>query len=462
MSSLFTGFSIGTKALNTAQSAINITGHNISNVNTPGYSRQIAHLEATEPARYNQKFFGTGVNLQSISRAQNLFLYKELVHQNGISSFYDEKKNILTQVEGLFENDEISGIQNALDDFFNSFYDLSNDPQSSTIRQIILNNGQRLSRMISDKYRNLQNIQKQINEDMGEKINQINNIISQISDLNTKISSYGEGQNPNDFLDKRDLLLKELSSLIDISYYETENNSMVIQLANGQPIVAGNSHFELEAVINPANNNFYDIQVNYTNSSVNVTQGITGGEMGAIIDIRDNYIPEYLNRLNTFAENLIEQVNNLHETGFGIDGTTGNNFFNDAVPGQEAINISVDDLIIADPDLIASGSNADPGNNEIALEIAELTNTEIIGNQTLSQYIGGLISRVGSDKYSIDKQSIAQKTIISNLESRKEAISGVNLDEEAIDLIKYQRAYQAAARFISYVDNMTQVVINMV
>lgn len=462
MSSLFNGFSIGTKALNTAQSGINITGHNIANVNTPGYSRQIAHLEATEPSRYNQQFFGTGVNLQSISRAQNLFLYREIINQNGINSYLNQKRDILAQVEGLFENDEVYGIQNALEDFFNSFYDLSNDPQSSSIRHIIANNGQRLTQLVSDRYRNLQNIQGQYDSELKEKINQVNNITAQLADLNSKISSYGEGQNPNDFLDKRDLLLKELSEIIDISYYETDNNAIVVQIGGGQPIVAGSSNFELDTAVNPANNNFHDVYLNFQNTSVNVTGIIQGGETGAIIHTRDNVITEYLNRLDTFSNNLINSVNALHSIGFGIGGTTGENFFNDPVPGQEALNISLNSSIIADPDLIASGSTPSPGDNETALLIAGLANTKTIGNQDLFQYLGGLISKIGSDKYSVDKQSISQNAILSNLESRKEAISGVNLDEEAMDMIKFQRAYQAAARFISYVDNMTQVLINLV
>jgi len=303
---------IGIRAVRTQRQALHVIGHNIANVNTPGYSRQRAILATTLP----QGSMGTGVKVQSVQRIRDEVVDFYIRDENPTLHRWMAKEEILKEMEILFNEPSDNSIGKMLNDFWDSWFDLANNPESGATRASVKEQGETLCEAIRSLYRSLKDLQMRIDEQIKKEVEYINSIISQIADLNKEIEKIelGGRAKANDLRDKRDLLLDELSELINFKYQEMEDNTLRISVY-GQLLVS-------KAIVSPFiveadENGFF--KVKWKDSKEEVI--ITNGKIKGLLEVRDEIIPRFLEQLDIFASTLIQKVNEIHHQGIGLNGT---------------------------------------------------------------------------------------------------------------------------------------------
>ena len=547
-------------ALLTQQKAINVTGHNIANVNTPGYSRQKLMLENKTPVQSSVGPMGTGVEAVSVERVYDRFLGVQINSESESLGRWETKKNSLELAEVIFDESGEFGLSQFLSQFWGAWQDLTNDPSGYNERVVLQAKSEVMTGTFNRIYSDLQKASEGFDASIEGAVEEINRLSEQIADLNAKIMEVeATGYSANDYRDQRDLALNELAGLIDINTFEDATGRVTVSVGAGQTLVESNSSRNLTTQINGFGAK--DIAwVGQDGTTVNITGNISNGKLKGWLEARDVDIRGYMRQLDTLAEGLMERVNNLHLAGYGLDGSTGNDFFTgiatasgdmdslltitaepggtgnirvtlvgggtagaemvttDAVTGDiqiaiedgvstgaqiaaalqahsgintvaaaapgaawdlsagtntaalaggssaEAIQVNV--AISTNLDLIAASSSSAgiPGNNDQAIAIANLQHALTMnGNSsTFEDFYNSLVSKVGGDVQNANAYYTHQFDMVVQLENRRESISGVSLDEEMINLIKFQTAYDAAAKLISTADELLQTVLNMV
>ncbi len=476
MRSTFFGIQTGLRGLMAQQRALDTTGHNITNANTPGYSRQVTNLATTSP--YTVPSFGrpaaagqigTGVTADAVERMRSAFLDDQIRNESETLGYWAAQSETLTQVEGILGEPSDTGLSNALDVFWKSMQDLSLHPESMPIRTIVRQRGVELADMIQHTYTQLNDTQKSVDQAITLKVDEINGIAQQIADLNDQISkAVGVGLQPNDLLDRRDLLVTKLSKMVNISTFNGENGAVTVNIG-GISLVAGEQAHKLTTVPNALNGGLVDVRwADFQDPSSPpdlLPADVTNGELKGMLDVRDVKLAGYMSQLNDLAAGLITNVNAQHAgpAGFDLNGNPGGAFF----AGTDASNIAVDPAIMAgDPGLrlIAASSSATgvPGDGSNALKIAQLNQAKIMngGTATYSEFLGAMVSNLGVDSDQAKTMETNQTTLIDHLTKQSESIAGVSLDEEAANMIKFQHGYDAAARVITTMDEMLDVIIN--
>jgi len=304
---------IGIRAVRTQRQALHVIGHNIANVNTPGFSRQRAILTTTLP----QGSMGTGVKIESIQRLRDKIVDFYIREENPTLKRWEAKLEFLQEVEILFNEPSENGLGQILSDFWNSWSDLANNPENGAARANVREQGETLCEAFRSLYRNLQDLRLKINEEVKNDVSIINSITSQIAYLNVQIEriELGGRENANDLRDKRDLLLDKLSELINFEYQEMEDNTIRISVC-GQLLVSKGVTSPL--VVEPGAGGV--LQIKWKDSKEEVR--IEDGKLKGLMEVRDEVIPRFLEELDILASSLIENVNNLHREGMGLDGTS--------------------------------------------------------------------------------------------------------------------------------------------
>jgi flagellar hook-associated protein 1 FlgK len=334
MSSISNIFNIGVSALLANQQALAVTSNNIANVNTSGYSKETALFSETPPVGGNPGQFGSGVQIAQIQRMVNQFVNNQLTQEQSQYGQYDISQSTLSNVQSLFNDTQGTGINQALTDFFNAFQDVSNSPQSLPARQALIQKGNVLSQIFSNTSSSLTQTQNSLNSQVGGTINDINTLAGEIAGLNGQIAQVQlSGQSPNSLLDQRDQYLNQLASKINISTFEDSSGQVTVMVGGGNPLVEGNQSHSLTDVVNPNNSGYLDVAYTPGNGSlIPLNDSITGGSLKGLLDLRDTTLPGDLNQLDKLAAGIINEVNQQHQSGFGLDGTTGNNFFSPLSP----------------------------------------------------------------------------------------------------------------------------------
>ena len=454
MTSILGTLNIGKVALAAQQTAINVTGHNISNVNTEGYTRQRVNFSSTSISGYQNLTVGSGVKISDIERIYDKFIQRQIGTENKELGYWEGQANYLEQVEVIFNEASGYGLGDALDEFWNAWNDLSNDPSGYVERQSVINAGNTLALTFNQTYESLTQLQEYISNDISANIENINLKASQIRDLNQQIlASETSGSEANDLRDQRDLLVNELSKLINVNASEDNNGNVNIYVGSGQPLVTGVDAWELSTVSNPSSPTQDLIVWNSKDGSTDdITDNINGGELKGMLEVRDSVIPDYTDKLNDLADTIITQVNALHASG-----PTSVDFFNGA-GADAALNMEV---AISDPDAIVAGT-AGEGDNSIALAIAELQSSHTTMTDTsFSDFYQTMVSDIGNAVQYANNNLTNQTAMVEQITSYRESLSGVSLDEEMVNLVKFQHAYDAAAKLISTVDEMLDTLLNL-
>lgn len=461
---------IGKKGVLAHQSSIAVAGHNIANVNTPGYSRQEAVLATTKPQSAGAGQVGTGVFVTTIRRDYDIFINEQLIQEGSGLGELSSRESALSKVEMLFNDESGVGLNDNINRFFSSLHDLAANPTGYVERSSVKSRGDILAGTINSLSSNLKDLRAGLDEEIKGTVQEINILTSRIAELNENILHAESGTMvANDYRDERSQLMRELSGKIDISFYEAEDGRVAIQGKGGFLLVQANRSYELDTATNLEGH--VDLfSIGLGGSSVNITSMIGSGELGGLVDVRDKDIPGYMTKVDELAYTLTVEVNNLHSSAYALDGvTTGLNFFADlsglvSPPGGAAEQMTLSADIIDPASIAAALSPASPGDNGNALAMADLQSLNLLsgGTATFDGFYNGLAADIGVDLNSASSRLSHQENMIRQLEMRREFVSGVSLDEEMADLVRFQHAYEASARLISIADEMLETIIGLV
>jgi flagellar hook-associated protein 1 FlgK len=460
MSDIYGIMSLAGQALLTQQQAISVTSHNIANVNTPGYSRQRLIMTTNTPSDSEVGWMGNGVSGETIERIYDQFLSAQLTNENQALGRWDAQKDAVELVEMIFNEVDGSGLSQAMSKFWDAWQSLATNPAGTTERQILITASQVMATTFNQLNSDLSQIQQNLDLAIQGTVADVNRLEQQIADLNEKIISSEAGTHyANDYRDQRELVLRELSELIDINTFEDANGAVSVLAANGRPLVSDGQFWQLSTESNLAG--LQDVVwVDDAGNTTNITSDIFGGRLKGYLDVRDGVIGDYINRLDTLGQTLMADVNTLHQSGFALDGSAGEVYF----IGTGAGNMEVNPNIVGDLDLVAAASDAltVPGDNRKAIEIANLQyQLNMGGTQFYNDYYSAIVRDVGNEVLKSEASYNHQSDMMAQLENQRESVSGVSLDEEMINLIKFQNAYTAAAKLITTADEMMQTILQM-
>lgn len=478
MRSTFFGLEIGYRGLATHQKSLDITGHNIANASTEGYSRQRGEVTETDPFTYpafnrpnSAGQIGTGVEVTSVLRIRDQLIDTQIQHETMLSGYWESRRDMLDQVEIILNEPADSNIRTSVDNFWSALQDLSEFANLDTAREELKEQTLAMTSTIRDDYTRIQNLRTDANQRIVNYVTDINKIATEVAALNDQIGKISAlGDNPNDLMDKRDLLVEELSKMININYTTDSLNRIKVTI-KGVALVDGSSANKINTVLNPDDPGMVTLEWDNPDLSPDLPVEVTSGNLKGLLEIRDQEIPKILNDMNNFASTLITQVNALHSTGYGLDGSTGFNFFK----GTDALDIDLADELqdetINPGDSSQIGlrrmacSDSDlglDGNNKIIEKIYELKHQKIMnGNTTtIGDFLGTFVNDIGEKSSIASTKADHQTLLIENLDLRRESISGVSMDEEMTNMVKFQHGYNAAAKIITTMDEMLDVVIN--
>lgn len=619
MGSTFSGIELGKRSIMAHTDAISTAGHNISNANTEGYSRQRVQLKEFDPLYRpdlerpeRAGMIGQGIDVQSITRIRDEMLDQRITAQQNQESYWDTRSKYYTMIEQIYnEPDEVS-VRSNMDKFWESWQELSINPESQAARQAVVTRGESLSDSIKSKWENLMGVGSLINSDIDSTVKQINSYANQIAAVNSEIvRSRGVGDNPNDLLDRRDLLVDKLSKLANITTDRRDPDEFMVHL-DGKVLVQGGVARNFDLVSLTDNNGYEKLVWADTREDASVS----GGTLGALIELRDVDVRNEIQSLNTMTMNFSDLVNDVHRNAYGANNVTGLDFFtqhsfvenvngnfdrngdgvldhsyifrftgtttlnpqeqigfegvmtfsgpsgNVQVPyhptdtvetvinrindsngevkayldrnnnlvlkGTTAQNVENPDFVIRHVEdsgffltgysgiLAASGAdgaydfaradavdslagaqfavspvlnpagyievngvikndvksvaaafrddsgNVNAGDGRAAVEIASIRNTKVmIGHErTLDDYFADSVTNVGLKGEQAENNLKSHMAIMNDLRTMRDSISGVNIDEELSDIIKFQHGYNAVAKFVTIWDSLIDTVIN--
>jgi flagellar hook-associated protein 1 FlgK len=452
MPGLNTSLNIAVQALMAEQGALNVTTNNLANVNTPGYTREVPILTEAPTFQENGVQFGGGVTLQQFQSVRDQLLQLRLYEETSQQNNSQTQLNSLNQVQNIF-SDPTQGIGGAMSAFFNSLSQLSANPTDNSSRQQILTAANKLALSFHQAVSGLGTIQSDMDRSVPQLVNQVNQLTRQIASLNGQVAELqGLGQEPGTVQDQRDELVRQLSQLVNVSVTQSEHG-LTLTTANGVPLVVANQSFNLQTSTNT--NGFEDVVA----QGQDITSQITGGQLAGTLQIRDQVIPGLVSQLDSLANQFATSFNTQNQAGFDLSGNPGGNFFTPptAVAGSAA-NFAV---AITDPKLIAASSDGSAGSNGNVANLLSVRDTALPSGAKPLDVFSNLVLQVGTLGSNATADANASSASVQQVKDQIGSVSGVSLDEETTNMIRYQRAYQAAARVVTTVNTMYDTLMNM-
>ena len=557
-SNIFSVLNTAKLGLLSQQLAIEVTGQNIANVQTEGYSRQEVNFEAMNPRNFSLGHIGTGVRVAGIERSHDEFLFSQILGEGDTLGRYQVRKDVFEQLELLLSENGGQSLNSSLSKFFNGIQDVASNPTGLPERSSLLAEAQNLSSTFNNLGESLFQIQQNLDSAISVEVAKINSLTQEVAALNKSIHANEPTTfSANDLRDKRDQKVKELSELIDLNFIDEQDGQISLTLDDGTPLVLQSTAFNLETSINGNNKAFLDVSVqDDAGNSTNITSSITGGTIKGYLDMRDIEVEAVQDKLDRMAAGFIQEYNKIHQQDFGTDGSTGNNFFNATsttvvsnvnntgsatmtatngdpsytsidkyeltftgsnsfslqnlttgassgtftftsgsnfnlangfavtISGTPAVGdsfkfsasesasreFSVASEVSSNINKIAAGLNTSTDGAN-AQELVELQSKLVFdsvtlkagsGTFTFDEFYSSMVSTVGIQSFSSRSTLSQQDGILLQLNTRRESISGVSIDEEMINMIKFQQAFNAAARLIGTAEELLDTIISQV
>ena len=451
--SLTSSLSIAAQSLSNATAVLQSINNNISNANTPGYSREVAQFQSapTDPGAGPQP--GNGAVLQGFQSIRDELLQTQIQNETQAQGQANAELTSLQQIQPLFTT-STGDIGTEMSNFFTSMSSLSAEPDNSAARQAVMTAGQNLTYAFNTVSQHLTQLQSGLNTQVTQDVSQINQITAQIAVLNPQIAALqAQGKDAGSLQDQRDQLVVQLSGLAGVSVTNTESG-ITVSIGDGTPLVVGSKSFALQSRAGSAGMQ----QVLDASGNV-IDPPPQGGDLGGTLQARDQSIPAVLNGLDTLAYQFANAFNAAQASGYDQNGNPGQPFFSvPSTPSGAAGSISV---AISDPALIAASSDGSPGSNGNVANLTAVQTTVLPSGQTPTDAYAGLVFQVGSMASEANTQSSATAASLRQLNDQLNSVSGVSIDQETTNLITYQQAYEAAARVITTVQSLFQVTMSM-
>jgi flagellar hook-associated protein 1 FlgK len=473
LSSTFTTLEIGKSALMASRHAMDVTGHNIANAATPGYSRQRVSLEPIiQRLPLGMGVSGMGVKVADIARIRDRFVDAVLRSETEKKAALSIQKEVFEHTQIVFAEPSDSSIRDSFDFFWASWHDLSSEPDSESARVQLLEAGRSLTDMIRHLASQLDSLAVDLENGIDAGVAQVNMLAERVSSLNMEISRALARKEPvGDLLDKRDLLLDELTELTGATVNYLDNGTVQVNLG-GVRLVDGAKHYGLGYALTADGVKFHVITG--PNETDKIHLDSIGGNLGGHKIARDDVVARFRKQLSDSVAKVANGINFIHmsnvDPGLGIQAIPFFEFGDDILA-----TIKVNDLIVQDPGNIRTQVGADPLDGSIALAIADFI--EGTHNEYL-EYLTGLdasfqvsdgdfaekwvaiVGSLGIDAQKVESGFSTQELLVKELANRKDSISGVSLDEEITNLIREQHAFNAASRVITVADEMLDTIIN--
>jgi len=494
MRSTFMGLETNKRGMFTQQSGLYTVGHNISNANTLGYSRQRVNMEATTPypgiglnSGTTPGFIGTGVQAHSIQRIRDTFVDRQYRQESNNFGYWETRSKAISQMEEVMAEPSAFGLNETLNQFWKSLEDLSAHPENAGARRVVVERGIATATSFNYMHKQLTDIQSNLKSEIRISTDRTNSIFKQIADLNHQIQKIEpNGYMPNDLYDARDMLLDELSTYFPIEVVPVPTGGNSKAIAEGSvtvSILTGTGKIEVvkgkEFTTMSSNLSATDTYEDFTQFTFSPTANLVGGtinhgelvqDKGKMLSLVNSYgyggdqgvYPEMLKNLNDLAVAFANEFNAIHRSGYEFDSATQAGDFFEATTG--AGDIKVLEAIKSNPNKIGASLAADEeGNGKNAILLANIQSKAFnIGgtSSTIQTYYQSVIGKLGVDGQQAIRMEFNSATLSLAVENRRSSISSVSLDEEMTDMIKFQQAYNASARMITVVDETLDRIIN--
>lgn len=454
---LYDIFYIGQQALRASQYGVRTASENVSNVNTPGYNRREMVLRASSLTSRGRLRVGHGVEIETTQRILDNTLNRRVRDAGSKAASSGARSNILARANVVFGDLLGGGVSSNLDDFFASLDFLASNPQDATARTNVVGAAQRLSESINDYGFELRALQREIDPQIDAEVDEANRLAYEIAQLNNEIS---RSVNPsNDLLDRRERLVDELSKTIGIDVIPREDGSWDVALEGGYTLIAKDNVQPLRTV---ALDGKLRVEGRDGGGARDLTGTIRRGELGGLLQARDEDLESTLDRVNQWTFDLVSEINTRHAAGFGLDGVTGRNLFAPpaGVDGAAAA-LAVDPDIAADPGRLAAAGDPTllPGDNANALSLAAMRLEGFMDGLNPPDALRGVLQEFGDRAFSANATAQSQGIAEAQLMDLRSSLSGVSIDEEMATLMKFRQSYQAAATIIRTADELTQEII---
>jgi flagellar hook-associated protein 1 FlgK len=458
----FSPFEIGRRALRATQFGLTLTGQNIANVNTPGYTRQSAQLAAAPPDGASRALVGTGVTIEGARSARDRFIETRLQTETAISGRLTAQRDALAPVDTVLnESGTNGGISNALTNFFGAFRELEAHPTSVPLRAVVTESGTALASAFHSTRTRLTEIRHDADSVVRGTVDEVNTLAANIASLNARIANAENTRtNSSELRDQRGEALRRLSGLTGARSVEDPSGQVTVTLGDGRALVIADRVASFTAVSTPPD----DLAALTLDGR---PAALTDGKLRGLLDAIDE-ISAQIDTLDQFAAEVAARVNGLHTSGTDLAGNPGGHFFEVPAGGAPvtAANLTVSPALQANPRLIVSSPLAAPQTAAtVAGAIANLLTEpgSQVGARTgsLNSIFSSIIAEAGTTIKVTEDALAVQQAILAQTSAQRESVSGVSLDEEAVNLLQYQRAYEAAARFLKIADELTQTILSL-
>jgi flagellar hook-associated protein 1 FlgK len=445
MPGTFFGVEIARRGLSAQQMAAQVSQNNVANAHTEGYSRQRPVMAATNPYQLpvlSQGQLGSGVEVKEVQRLRDIFLDQQLRANLAEVGFWEGQDNELAKVEALFTEPAENSVNDLLAAFWNSWQELSNNPQEASVRISVTQTAVNLTTRLNYLTTQLNTAQEEITGNLNFKVTKLNELAAQLAEINKSIAK-GLVKENHALMDQRDLILDQMARLAEIKVSFTENNLVTVAVGE-QTIVDG---FEVHPV------EMEDLPTEIK------------GELRGLFTAREK-VNDYLEKLALFNQTLADKVNEVHQEGYTLNGKVGSDFFTLTEMANGLKEISVNEEVLNDPNNIAAAQEADaPGDGRNALAIAALkekTDFAELGNSSLAGFYRQLVTDVGTAKNQAAQNTDQFQLIAQQFEAQRQSLSGVSLDEELTLMMQYQYAYQASAQALKIMDDLLDTLVNRI
>lgn len=463
---------VGQRSMMNSKTAMQTVSHNVANKETDGYSRQRIEVQSSFAHGTGRLRVGSGSRTAAVKRTNNPYLERQLANERSQLAFYEGQASGLGRLEQVYNELAVEGLNHSLVNFFNSFKELSTNPESMARRVSVKENADLLSRDFHRVSEQIQEVRGDANSGVATAVEQINAITDEMAHLNGLISKVEVGGgHANDERDRRETLLKELGELIDIRWSEGKDSNITVSSANNAILVVNGEARRLEALATPATENKaegdYDVLYYHHEFAdpMVMTDRIDGGRLGGLLKTRDGEVKDYMDKVDMMAYSIAEGVNQIHHQGYNAFNQRGKELF--TLPSQQegaASMMAVNPEVMGDVGQIAAALDPNsPGDNRVAMMIGELQHKKALfdGATSIDEFYNGLIAEIGVRTNKANRQMEVQEGMVAQLQNLRDSISGVSIDEEMAQMMEWQKQFDASARVIRAADEMMETVMSI-